>query len=218
MDSKEFLERFFPLALALRPARKKQWTLSMTQRLQEICIGAGYHPRGKLVDQMEGSRRKKRWVECNGDWVMAGEFRTLDMVFFSREPEHCTIELDKSGRTKRRHWRPMVVIEHENEPTYQAARSDFWKACLHAVPLRILIGYGIEEKMGETPDDIAAQLIAFYRQVRLRQLSEGETLLIIGGRASGRVRGWHVWLLRGEGEWKSLACPDSGTSAGGAVF
>lgn len=92
---------------------------------------------------------------------------------------------------------PAVIIEHENAWDIEATKWDFWKACLYAAPLRVIIGYKRTELDSQ---ETGNSLVEFYTRCGLRQLPDGETLLIMGWVQESSKRDWHTWTLKGDDE------------------
>jgi hypothetical protein len=112
--------------------------------------------------------------------------------------------LDKTEVDRASNWYiPQVVIEHENNPTLKKLIEDFRKVCLLAVPLRVFIGYGTNK-----PDARARgnDLRKFYSHYGLRQITGGETLLMLGWPQQTTPLQWERWLLVSEGnDWQPLS-------------
>ena len=112
-----------------------------------------------------------------------GEINNIDFCYTVRD-----------GRPSTNWNPPCVVIEHENAWHVEETKWDFWKSCLYAVPLRITIGYKAREDQALA---VGKELMDFYSRWRLRQLTTGETLLIMGWVQEPGPRQWLYWRLRG---------------------
>jgi hypothetical protein len=121
-----------------------------------------------------------------------GEINLLDVAYFPRISDPATPN-----------WHPpAVIIEHENAYNADETRKDFWKACLYVVPLRVIIGYQRDEARANQAGQALCQ---FYQQWQLRQLADGETLLIMGWNQVSTPYRWHAWSLRGTAtQWSTL--------------
>ena len=115
-----------------------------------------------------------------------GEINHLDFAYSPKQ-----IESQSSW------YPPDVIIEHENQYDIEETWQDFWKLCLYAVPLRVMIGYKQTEE-----EALAAgyELTRRFDERRLRQMPNGETILIMGWDQSAKGRRWHFWLREGEQE------------------
>lgn len=112
------------------------------------------------------------------------EINHLDIAYFPKLPRDGT------------NWYPpVVIIEHENAYDTEETWRDFWKASLYAVPLRITIGY---HRSHEEADASGQEIIERYHTWGIRQLPNGETVLIMGWPQTQEQRQWLVWIGRGE--------------------
>jgi hypothetical protein len=119
------------------------------------------------------------------------EINLLDFAYFLPAPDDTV------------NWHPpTVIIEHENAYNEEETRRDFWKACLYTAPLRVTIGYQADR---EQAYNVGKALTAFYHQYNLRQIADGETLLIMGWNQIEQDRQWLAWRLQGEqSQWSEL--------------
>jgi hypothetical protein len=137
--------------------------------------------------------------EQNGFFVQwkgysKGEFKKLDFAYFSKDPKHVT----RTSKGKDLYWHLEAAIEHENQRAWKKTRRDFYKVCLLAIPLRVMIGYGSSANATEN----AENLMKFYNQMELQQVTFGETLLIMSTRHTLQPCKWNAWLRRGDAPWK----------------
>jgi len=119
------------------------------------------------------------------DKKTGGEVNHLDFAFIPKSKKK-NLDYD---------YPPAVVIEHENRYNVEETWKDFWKLCLYAVPLRVMIGY---QRTDEEALTAGQELVQRYQGWNLRQIPSGETLLIMGWRQYPDERKWHMWLLKGE--------------------
>lgn len=159
-----------------------EWTTRMYRALSDICREGGLYPVHEVREDERG---------VFGD----GERMSLDMLY------GVPVTDKKTKRERASNWYlPRVVIEHENGKSFRHVWRDFRKACLYAIPLRVTIGYGQVEKGTEGALNNGTKLMEFYAKHGLRQVSDGETLLIMGWPQTTVPLQWHVWLLGREGE------------------
>jgi hypothetical protein len=130
-------------------------------------------------------------VRCKGHG--AGEFERMDFAFFER---------GRIGDS------PTAIIEHENHSLLSKILEDFKKLCTWRVPLQVMIGYGKKEGIAKQR---AQDVMSYYDQMGLKQLPNGETLIVIGWRGQNLSkrqapgwRHWWCWLRKGESPWVLL--------------
>jgi len=183
---------------------KPEWTEAVTRALREIGEQGGYHVRARTFDKAssqadEDVEDSPQTIEEEEYALKKGEARTIDVSYYSKLTEHCHQRPEKKMLIP---WHPVVFIEHENVRAFSAARRDFHKVCLFAVPLRVFIGYG---KKSQQARETGKQLTVFYRTVGLRQIGNGETLIIMSRRPRLPDDKWFMWLRRGDQEWEPFS-------------
>jgi hypothetical protein len=197
MNAETFVRSFVTEARALTANSKNRtiWTKAMTDVLRKIGKDQGYHVRCH-------SDRKRPWQASGveGEYIKHGECMTVDVSYWSDRLEH---SIYKPGEQRRRfHCHPLVCIEHENACKPFAAKRDFNKVCLFAVPLRVFIGYGQTQQKAK---DIGEELTSLYLQAQSRQIVDGQTLIIMSARPRQQTDAWFFWLKNGEEAWHELS-------------
>jgi hypothetical protein len=209
MKAMDFLERFTIRTANLNsPGNAPDWTRAIYAPLTSIAMDAPFNfevrarPIEELVDEDDSDAFRPA-----KSGKRKGELHLIDFVY-------------SLGCDQKNTWHPpMVVIEHENVTCrrgkkgegkgkirrLEKLREDFWKACLYAAPLRVIIGYGrdlenIEHK--QVAYDGGCELIDFYDEWGLRQMPDSETLLLMGWRQSILPREWHFWIKLGDAKWR----------------
>jgi hypothetical protein len=187
MNAPQFCQHFD------RKAADLPWIMNLTQRttkmLRLLCdIGAD---NGFFVNT-------KRRADERGGYGNK-EKMSFDMQFGVKVQ-------DKTGVHRASNWYiPRVIIEHENQTNIKKIIEDFRKACLLAVPLRVIIGYGRTDQQARNR---SSDLRKFYSDYGLRQIEKGETLLMVGWpqHTGHTVRlQWDRWLLVGErDDWEQV--------------
>ena len=191
MKARTFRDDFNELARSLRAETQDEdeWTRLVTGALASIARKHDYHARSKGF-----GKGKWDWTEHDGHLVMTGEFKWIDVAYFSRELRYATARVEKRREilARKRHWKPLAFIEHENEATEEKAIEDFWKVCLFAVPLRVFIGYGTNAQHAE---EIGAKLQSCYGDFEILYPPGAETLMLMGfkSRDDKDYKWWGTW-------------------------
>jgi hypothetical protein len=186
--------------------KAKEWSKVIYEPLRSIGSDPpfGYHVRAKSLEEfLADAKGKKSKIRPE-----PGEVHLIDFVY-------------SQGCDQKQLWHPpLVVIEHENRTCrrYQKGKHagkvrrlddlkrDFWKACLYAVPLRVVIGYGRD--LGGSDDRQVAyeggvEIARFYELWQLRQLPHGETLLVMGWPQDAGEREWWFWIKAANEPWRT---------------
>ncbi len=183
MNARTFLDEFVKKtasACKLMPDVAGPRTNLMYKVLYSIGENAGYLVRCLPLD-------------LEGQSVGMEEFMNLDFVYFDESRL-----FSPSGKGKKLRPCPEVVIEHENSYDIRALCRDFRKVCLFAVSLRVFIGYAQSTKNAKSSGE---KLIECYDRMGLKQLPDGQTLLIMG--FPGNCK-WNIWLKEGANRWISV--------------
>jgi len=174
MNAETFIEAFYQEFNKQKPAGYgKIWTKQIYRILSSIGQKAGFEVNHKIIENEKGQKEGY------------GEINLIDFTY--------TPKADQPNWTP-----PAVVIEHENQYKTEETRKDFWKLCLYAVPLRIMIGY---RKTADEAKETGDELATFYTRQGLRQLPDGETVLIMGWDQLAEHRQWHIWQKSGKQDW-----------------
>lgn len=122
------------------------------------------------------------WCKCefgekSASHGVKGEFLKIDMMWFPKGER--TGEYDV----------PVFALEHENRHTDYHAKEDFWRVFQVAAPLRVFIGYAMENRATALVDALSDMRWVKGRD-RFNQLPGGEDIALVGAYP---MQGWESW-------------------------